>query len=166
MKEEKYFREDKDILPLTEINLKRGWSCNIVKREKAYYEVLKRIPNCDYDKIYQLSIGIQWIFPADEAFASFINSYLPEHKLNGYRFSYTITIPNFYERMQFELVVAATVHELTHVYLEHPIKNAEYYAQDEQEANDLVNKWGFQEERDTEVNFFHNRNISISFDER
>ncbi len=124
------------------------------RRHKAVAEVLCCIPEEDYQKLSnELLDQFQWFIPHHEIrgmvypfFADIFPEEDPETKLSLKPYAQVIYLSPVLEKSAYDIVVAIVAHEIAHIVLGHKIMVGAEYETQEQEAFDLICKWGFEKE--------------------
>lgn len=130
------------------------------QRIAAVFEVLRRIPDHDYEALVELVETFSWFIPhemvlgmcypfpasADKTLLlpegiGFSPDNLREHAVVLY-------LNPKLERSAWDIAVAVVAHELAHVFMRHRLRTAsnEEYEKQEQEAFDCLVRWGFKAE--------------------
>lgn len=122
------------------------------QRNTAIIEVLRRIPESDFQHLDRLVDTFTWYMPAYETLAGVMPFYIThpgeqvqEGKLSLAPYARVIYLAPRMEDVEMEVAVAAVAHELAHIFHGHKVdmlQDGEYQRQ-EDEAWNKVEEWGF-----------------------
>lgn len=125
----------------------------VVKRNIAILEVLRRIPEKDYKTLLEKEDDFLWFVPDEDILAMCrpFHATHPQEKMEKglvqRERAEVIYLSPKLEREEIEIAIAAITHELAHIYSGHKtMGHADVYEKQEEEAWQLVQKWGFDEE--------------------
>lgn len=124
-------------------------------RNTAIIEVLRRIPESDFQQLEEAADRFVWFIPKYDALAAVMpfHSTHPEEHIEGSNlsvspYSRVLYLSPLIADVDLDVAVAAVSHELAHIVLNHEIDcpSEEEYKSQEDEAWELVGRWGFTQE--------------------
>lgn len=141
--DKKYFRHDYDVLDFFEDDPNID---STSRRYEGITEVLRRIPQDDYAKLLKKKDTFRWFIPHKDQFG-LVKKFEITHDKKKLKSGYMrreqariIYLNPELEKLETDISIAVIAHELAHVFFEHESTNQE------KEAWELVNKWGFEKE--------------------
>jgi len=122
------------------------------QRHNAIVEVLRRIPEPEYQSLLNLADDFYWFIPPPRlggfilpAPATFTPELSTGKKLIPH--SKVLYLSPALEKSAWDIVVATIAHELTHIALQHETFHSQELDEiGEKEAFELMNSWGFENE--------------------
>jgi len=121
-------------------------------RHQAMADVLRSIPEDDYEKLEAAADFFQWFIPDSEirgAVYPFAATVFPEPEISGFQltpYAQVIYLSPLLEQAAWDIAVGIVAHELAHIVLNHNLfPGAEEDAQEEA-AWQRVSEWGFERE--------------------
>lgn len=140
---DKYLR---DVETLESGNLLPGFASFMPddQRHKAIVEVLRRIPEDDYNFLVGEQESFSWFVPdvrVKSVLYPFSLSYQKAEGLSA--FARVLYLSSGLEDEKFETAVAEVVHQLAHVVLEHEVCAHMDDVTEEKDAHELADEWGF-----------------------
>jgi len=141
--DKKYFRYDYDVIDFFEDDPNLDFTS---RRYEGITEVLRRIPQDDYEKLLIKKDTFRWFIPPKDQFGlvqtfeiTHDNKKLKSGHMRREQAQIIYLSPEL-EKLETDISIAVIAHELAHVFFEHE----ETYQ--EKEAWELVHKWGFEKE--------------------
>jgi len=165
----KYFRSIKKVLDEDLIFPYSGGLCEPdfeQKRNLAILEVLRRIPEKDYQELVKIDDEglFRWFILHYEEFAlcypfPITHPEEPFKNLIKKARAEVLYLSPRLENQDIKIVITIIAHELAHIFLRHKTSIGEDYEVQENEAWGLINKWGFEKEL-KKYNIFRKRKVN------
>lgn len=154
--------ESNNSLTLDEIDflLDRNFHSGIDKTfeniKDSIKKVLTNVPSKELEKIKDKIRGTHWVCFSIGAYSGKFIANITENECIENKYSIIVFLPSYFEELDKEILIATIAHELAHIALGHCGKRVSYiedYNKDEEEARELVIKWGFKDELKKEEAF-------------
>ena len=119
-------------------------------RYRAIAEVLRRLPDQDFEALDSKWYEFEWFIPHEHVYGK-IQPFPENQPGDGEelkRLAVVLYLSPILEEEELDLVVAVVAHELAHLVLGHPLfsNKIEEYERNEKEVDAKLHEWGFEKE--------------------